>query len=118
LLNKFNDNDDLYLSINFGLATADEYDVLSLGEDIADKIDSLDEDIDNIDNISPEDLPSYFTELNQQIDTIITDLTVVDEKPVNLRTGLNALIIIPNKYLSMGFFINQYGRLGMSVDYS
>jgi hypothetical protein len=118
LLKKFDDNDDLYLSINFGLAAADEYDVLSLGEDIADKIDSLDEDIDNIDNIPPEDLPSYFTELNQQIDTIITDLTVVDEKPVNLRTGLNALIIIPNKYLSMGFFINQYGRLGMSVDYS
>ncbi len=118
LLNKFDDDDDFYLSLNLGLAAADEYEVLDIGEAIADQIEDLDEDIDNLINVPPEELPSYITGLNQQIDNIVTDLTTVDEKPVNLRTGLNALIIIPNKYLSMGFFINQYGRLGMSVDYT
>ncbi len=118
LLNKFDDDDDFYLSLNLGLAAADEYEVLDIGEAIADQIEDLDEDIDNLINVPPEELPSYITGLNQQIDNIVTDLTTVDEKPVNLRTGLNALIIIPNKYLSMGFFVNQYGRLGMSVDYT
>ena len=118
LLNKFDDDDDFYLSLNLGLAAADEYEVLDIGEAIADQIEDLDEDIDNLINVPQEELPSYITGLNQQIDNIVTDLTTVDEKPVNLRTGLNALIIIPNKYLSMGFFVNQYGRLGMSVDYT
>ncbi len=118
LLNKFDDDDDFYLSLNLGLAAADEYEVLDIGEAIADQIEDLDEDIDNLINVPQQELPSYITGLNQQIDNIVTDLTTVDEKPVNLRTGLNALIIIPNKYLSMGFFVNQYGRLGMSVDYT
>ena len=58
LLNKFDDDDDFYLSLNLGLAAADEYEVLDIGEAIADQIEDLDEDIDNLINVPPEELPS------------------------------------------------------------
>ena len=118
LLNKFEEDDDVFFSLNLGGIFADEYDVVDAGDRIADNIDQIDQDIANIPNVPIGDLPLYYQGLTDQVDVIIDDLEVIDNKPVYLREGFNALIIIPNKVLSTGLFVNQYGRFAGIVDYA
>ncbi len=117
LLSKYDNDDDLYFSLNLGVMGADEFDVIDTGENIADNIDILEQDIDNIANVPVEDLPAYIDGLNQQVDVIAADLTTIDNKLVNARGGFNVQVIIPNKYFSFGMFANQYGRIGVAADY-
>jgi len=117
LLTKFDDDDDVYFSLNLGVLAADEFEVIDSGERIADSITALDEDIDNIINVPPEELLDYYTGLVTQVDNIVADLASIDNKPVLLREGFNVSIIIPNEMLSMGVFANQYGRFGGIADY-
>ena len=117
LLTKFDDDDDVYFSLNLGVIAADEFEVIDSGERIADSITVLDQDIENIINVPPAEIIDYYAGLVAQVDNIVADLDSVDNKPVLIREGFNASIIIPNKLVSMGIFVNQYGRFGGIVDY-
>lgn len=118
LLSKYDNDDDAYFSLNLGVIGSDEYDVIDTGEAIADDIDALGDDIDNIENIALANLPEYVDGLDAQVDTIVADLNSIDDKIVNVREGVNMQVIIPNKHLSFGLFANQYGRLGIAADFS
>ena len=118
LLSKYDDDDDVYFSLNLGLMVSDNDDVIDKGEGVADDIDFFSDSIDNLINIPPQDLPAYTVNLHQQVENITNTLAEIDKKPAVLREGLSALIIVPNQYLDFGVFINQYGRLGLAVDYS
>lgn len=111
LLTKYDDDDDVFFSLNIGVLASDEYEVIDTADSIVDKLDEL--DVDDF-SFSTEDDLLYRAEL---VDEIITDLETVDNKPVIIREGFNALIIVPNQYLSLGMFANQYGRMGIIVDY-
>jgi len=106
LLTKYDDNDDLFFSLNLGLMAADEFDVIDGAENIFDNI----EELENFGSIN-------LGARTKLISDTITNLEAIDKKPVIIRGGLNALIIIPNQYLSMGMFANQYGRMGIVVNY-
>jgi hypothetical protein len=117
LLTKFDADDDAYFSLNLGVMAADEHDVIDLGEGVSDKIDVLDAQIDDIANQTPGTIDAYKASLKQSVDSIVADLEAIDNKPVLIREGVELLAIIPNNYLSFGLFVNQYGRLGVTVDY-
>jgi hypothetical protein len=118
LLTKYDNDDDVYFSLNLGIIAADEHDVIDNAEDIPDFIDDFSDTIAEVEFIDPSQVEDYRTNLLAQADNITSTLESIDEKPVQLRVGLNALIIVPNKHLSFGLFANQYGRLGIIVDYS
>lgn len=120
LLTKYDDDDDIFFSLNLGVMVADQYDVIDTGENIADNLDVLADDINNLQfqNFqSVEQIKNAYDDLNQQVDDVIADLEKIDNRIVKARNGINFQIIIPNKYLSLGLFGNQYGRIGGLVDY-
>lgn len=120
LLTKFDNDDDVFFSLNLGLMGSDQYDVISTTEDISDNLDQLADDINNLQFQyfnSVDQAQSYYDDLNEQVDQIIADFEKIDEKPVKISNGLNLQIIIPNKYLSFGLFANQYGRVGGTMNY-
>ena len=120
LLTKFDNDDDVFFSLNLGIMASDQYNVIDTTEDISDNLDKLENDINNI---KSQNFQSFKTtkaqanDLNQQVDNIVTDFKSIDEKIVKIRNGLNFQVLIPNKYLSFGLFTNQYGRVGGSMDY-
>jgi len=121
LLTKFDNDDDVFFSLNVGVMASDKYDVIDTTEDISDNLDKLADDINGINNQnfqSVSQAKNYYDDLNQQVDNIIADLEKIDEKVVKVRNGLNFQVLIPNKYFSFGMFTNQYGRIGGAVDYS
>lgn len=121
LLTKFDNDDDVFFSINLGIMASDKYDVIDTTEDISDNIDNLADDINGIQFQNFQTLnqmQAYITDLNEQVDVITADFKKIDEKVVKIRNGLNFQILIPNQYLSLGFFTNQYGRIGGIMDYS
>ena len=121
LLTKFDNNDDVFFSLNVGIMASDKYDVADTAEDISDNLDKLADDINGIQlqNFqSSEQQQNYYNDLNEQVDVIITDFKKIDGKVVKIRNGLNFQILIPNQYISIGFFTNQYGRIGGTMDYS
>ncbi len=111
LMSKYNADSGLYFSLNLTLLSSDEFDVIDTAEDIANDLEALANEINNgLVKDQPDDL-------NQQVDHIIDNLQMVDQKVVNLRSGLNFQMIIPNEYLTFGLFTNQYSRVGGLVDY-
>ncbi|PKI13095.1 conjugal transfer protein TraF [Colwellia sp. 12G3] len=119
LLTTFDNDDDIFFSLNIGSIASDKYNVIDTTEDISDNLDTLANDINGIQNFqSLEQAKNYYDDLNLQVDNIIADFENIDEKIVKLRNGLNLQILIPNKYLSFGLFTNQYGRIGGTMDYS
>jgi len=122
LLTKFDNDDDIYISLSLGLNASDEYSVLDIGEDISDEIDVLDESIKQVsneyDHLSFYQKQNRLNNLQDQVDEIVDNLKLIDEKPVQIGGGINALVIIPNQYLSFGLFVNQYARLGINIDFS
>ena len=121
LLTKFEKYDDIFFSLNVAIMTSDEYNVIDTAEDISDNLDTLADDINGIapqDFQSPDQVKTYYDNLDLQVDNIITGLKNIDEKVVKIRNGLNLQILIPNKYLSFGLFTSQYGRIGGAMDYS
>ena len=121
LLTKFDNDDDVFFSLNVGVMASDKYDVSDTAEDISDNLDKLADDINGIQlqNFqSSEQQQNYYNDLNEQVDVIITDFKKIDGKVVKIRNGLNFQILIPNRYISIGFFTNQYGRIGGTMDYS
>ena len=120
LLTKFDNDDDVFFSLNAGIMASDKYDVVDTAEIIADNLDILADDINNIQFQSFQSIAqaqNYYDDLNQQVDTIVSDFEKIDGKVVKVRNGLNFQIVIPNKYLSFGMFTNQYGRVGGLMDY-
>jgi hypothetical protein len=117
LLTKYDNNDDVYFSLNLGGLFSDEYNVIDKGENIADYIEVFEDSINNLGNTLPSEIPAYKTNLIAQVDQITQTLKAIELKPVQLREGVNLLIIVPNKHLSFGLFANQYGRIGAIVDY-
>lgn len=124
LLTRYDEDDDSFTAINFGALLSDEHDVFDTGEAIADNIDRLSDDIDRLSNdinagniTTEEQLLAAQQNLQAQVNNITSDLAAIDDKPLYLRQGINAFTILPNQYLSFGLFINQYGRLGVAVDY-
>ncbi len=120
LLTKFDNDDDVFFSLNLGIMASDRYDVIDTTEDISDNLDQLSDDINGIQFQNFQSLAqaqTYYDDLNQQVDDIITDFEKIDEKIVKVRNGLNFQVIIPNRYLSFGIFTNQYGRVGGTMDY-
>ncbi len=121
LLTKFDNDDDIFFSLNLGIMASDKYDVIDTAEDISDNLDKLADDINGIQSQNFQSLSqaqTYYEELNQQVDNIIADFKRIDEKVVKVRNGLNFQVLIPNKYFSFGLFTNQYGRVGGIMDYS
>lgn len=119
LINRYDQDDDVYFSLNLGAIISDEYDVFDTGERVADNIDKLSDDIAELNSgdIPPSEIPGRQQDLQEQVDVITADLADIDKKPLALREGVNFFAIIPNQYLSFGLFANQYGRLGITVDY-
>lgn len=117
LLSKYDSDDDMYFSINLGLMVADKNDVIDKGEEVSDQIDAFQNQVDDIGNVPLGELSTYKDSLTTQANSIISTLAEIDNQPVSIREGINAVVIIPNQYLSFGMFANQYGRLGVSVDY-
>ncbi len=111
LMSKHDAENGLYFSLNLTLLTSDEFDVIDTAEDIANALETLANEINN------EAIDNQSDDLNQQVDHIIDNLQKIDKKVVNIRSGLNFQMIIPNKYLSFGLFTNQYSRVGGLVDY-
>jgi len=121
LLTKFDNDDDVFFSLNVGIMASDKYDVIDTTEDISDSLDRLVEDINNFQSQnfqSQNQVLAYHNDLSQQVDDIVTDFKSINEKVVKVRNGVNFQVIIPNKHLSLGMFTNQYGRLGGVMDYS
>lgn len=106
LLTKYDDDDDVFFSLNLGIMASDEFDVIDSADDIVDNI----EELEDFNSTNP-------LERLKLVNDVISDLETIDEKPVIIRGGLNALIIVPNQYVSAGMFVNQYGRMGIIVDY-
>ncbi len=121
LLTKFDDDDDVFFSLNLGVLLSDEYDVIDTTEDIGDNLNQLADDIDAIDYQDFQTIAEaeiYYDNLTEQVDNIITDFEKINDKTVKARNGINLQIIIPNNYLSFGLFTNQYGRYGAVMNYS
>ncbi|MCJ8294919.1 MAG: conjugal transfer protein TraF [Colwellia sp.] len=121
LLTKFDNDDYIFFSLNVGIMASDKYDVIDTAEDISDNLDRLADDINGIElqNFQTSgQAQNYYNDLNEQIDVIIADFKQIDGKVVKIRNGLNFQVLIPNQYISVGFFTNQYGRIGGTMDYS
>lgn len=121
LLTKFDDDDDVYFSINVGLLGSDKYEVIDTLDTITENLDILVEDIDAIGSQnfeSVEEVELYNDDLFEQVDVIVEDFVKIDEKIVKISNGLNLQVIIPNNYLSLGLYTSQYGRYGGFMDYS
>jgi len=121
LLTKFDNDDDVFFSLNVGIMASDKYNVIDTTEDISDNLDQLADDINGIQLQDFQTLgqaKAYYDDLNQQVDNIIADFEKIDEKVVKIRNGVNFQVLIPNKYFSFGLFTNQYGRVGGLMDYS
>ena len=123
LLTKFDNDDDIFFSVNVGVMWSDKYDVIDTADDISDSLDSLADDINSLSpqdllSLSPAQAQAYTDDLHQQVDNIIADFKKIDQKVVKVRNGLNFQMLIPNRYLSFGLFTNQYGRIGGLMDYS
>jgi hypothetical protein len=121
LLTKFDNDDDVFFSLNVGVMVSDKYNIIDTTEDISDNLDALVDDINNIQfqNFqSSSQRQNYNNDLNQQVDEIISDFEKIDKKIVKVRNGVNFQVLVPNKYLSFGFFTNQYGRIGGTMDYN
>ena len=118
LTNSYDQDDDFYLSLGFGLKAADENDVFDTGEDIADAIDALEDSIRQAEFAQPDDISDIKASLTADKDAIISDFKSIDEKPVKVDIGLNFLALIPNQYLSIGVFAQQYGQIGLAVNYN
>jgi hypothetical protein len=121
LLTKFDNDDDVFFSLNVGIMGSDKYDVIDTTEDISDNLDRLEQDINgilfqNFQSLSQEQ--AYYDDLDQQVDNIVADFKKIDDKIVKVRNGVNFQVLIPNKYLSFGLFTNQYGRIGGRMEYS
>ncbi len=121
LLTKFDNDDDIFFSLNIGVMASDKYGVVDTTKEISDNLDNLANDINGIQwqNLQSQDqVKSYSDDLNQQVDDIIADFKKIDNKVVRVRNGLNFQMIIPNQYLSFGLFTNQYGRIAGTLEYS
>jgi hypothetical protein len=121
LANSYDQDDDFYLSLGFGAKAADEHDVFDTGEDIADAIDALEASIRQAANAnynSLEEIKAAQATLTAEKDAIINDFNSIDEKPVKVDIGVNFLALIPNQYLSIGVFAQQYGQIGLAVNYN
>lgn len=121
LTNSYDQDDDFYLSLGFGLKAADENDVFDTGEDIADAIDALEDSIRQAADAnynSLEEIEAAQDDLTANKNAIISDFESIDEKPVKVDIGLNFLALIPNQYLSVGVFAQQYGQIGLAVNYN
>ncbi|PKG85318.1 hypothetical protein CXF85_06925 [Colwellia sp. 75C3] len=121
LLTKFDNDDDIFFSLNVAIMASDKYNVIDTAEDISNNLDTLADDINAIPSQnfqSPDQINTYYDDLDQQVDNIISDLKRIDKKVVKVRNGLNLQILIPNKYLSFGLFTSQYGRIGGVMDYN
>jgi hypothetical protein len=108
LLTKYNRDDNVFFSFNLGGMGSGQYNVVDIAEDISQNLSTLAADINSG---KPND------DLTKQVEMITTDLDNINNKLVNVRNGLNFQLIIPNKYLSVGFFTNQYGRIGGVATY-
>lgn len=120
LMTKYDDDDDVFFSINLGAMAADQYEVISTTEDISDDINSLIADINAIPNQSFQTIGqvrAYNDDLYDQADDIVDEFLSINNKVVNARNGLNLQILIPNQYFSVGFFTNQYGRAAGSMNF-
>ena len=106
LINRYDQDDDVYFSLNLGAIISDEYDVFDTGERVADNIDKLSDDIAELNSgdIPPSEIPGRQQDLQEQVDVITADLAAIDKKPLALREGVNFFVIIPNQYLSFGLF--------------
>ena len=121
LANSYDQDDDFYLSLGFGLKAADEHDVFDTGEDIADAIDELENSIRQAADAnynSIEEIEAAQDALTADKNAIVNDFNSIDEKPVKVDIGLNFLALIPNQYLSVGVFAQQYGQIGLAVNYN
>lgn len=121
LLTKFDDDDDLYFSINLGGLGSDQFNVLDIATDINDNLDQLVDDINAIEDKnfqSVEEAQLYYDDLDEQVNIIVEDFMAIDKKIVKATNGLNFQIIIPNEHLSLGIYANQHGRYGGFMDYS
>lgn len=119
LANSFDDDDDFYLSLGFALKAADEDSVFDTGEDISDAIDTLERQIEDAESLTnPTQIQNALDQLTVDKNNIIADLSGIDEKPVTVDIGVNFLAMIPNKYLSVGVFAQQYGQIGVAVNYN
>jgi hypothetical protein len=90
LLTKFEKYDDIFFSLNVAIMTSDEYNVIDTAEDISDNLDTLADDINGIasqDFQSPDQVKTYYDNLDLQVDNIITGLKNIDEKVVKIRNG-------------------------------
>lgn len=120
LANTYDANDDFYFSLGVGLLATDDADVIDTGELISDDIDILSDDIDDLAFDSQTtliDVANSQLSLLVQANNITDNLTLIDEQPVTARIGTNALVMIPNKYVNLGVFVEQYARLAVTVDY-
>lgn len=114
LLTKYDDDDDVFFSLNLGVLASDEFDVIDTADNIVDNI----EELEDFGSTSLEDIGlTGLEDRVKLVEDVISDLEEIDGKPVIIRGGFNALIIVPNQYLSAGMFVNQYGRMGIIVDY-
>ncbi len=97
LISKHNTSDGLYFSLNLALLTSDEFDVIDTAENIANDLENLS------DEINDETTNQQSEVLNQQVNNIIDNLNPIDKKIVNIRSGLNFQMYIPNKHVNLGF---------------
>ncbi len=116
LLTKFDSDDDVFFSLNVGIMTSDKYAVIDSTDRISDRLDQLLDEINSV-QFQPPPSQAYYNDLNQQVDDIISDFKEIDGKVVKIRNGVNYQVLIPNQYLSIGIFTNQYGRVGGTMDY-
>jgi hypothetical protein len=89
---------------------SDQFDVLDIAETAANDLKSLADDI----NLQQTDA----IDLQAQVDSITHNLESIDEKVVNVRNGINFQVIIPTRFLTLGLFTNQYGRIGGLTNYN
>ncbi len=120
LASAYDSDDDFYFSFGAGILASDEGDVIDIGEQISDDINILSDEIDDLAFDSQTtliDVANAQISLLIQANNITDNLSLIDESPVTARIGTNALLMLPNKYISLGIFADQYARLSVSVDY-
>jgi hypothetical protein len=105
LLIKFDQDDDAYLSFNLGIIGSDQDDLIERGEQVADNIDQLINDINN--EVATEN----------QVNSVLDEVASIDGILAFLREGINLQAIFPNSTLSWGLFVNQSGKGGATINY-
>jgi hypothetical protein len=121
LLTKFDNDEDVFFSLNLGIMISDKYNVIDTTEDISNNLEQLSDDINSIHFQDLQYLNKTHinsNNLNQQVDDIVADFKSIDKKIVKVRNGVNFQVLIPNKYLSFGIFTSQYGRVSGTMDYN